>query len=94
MSDDNVMLTIPLPRPTQNVHRGYNVKVPKTKPTTVRFNDEDRKNIDMVAMRLNMSFGEFVRWCSYYASIEAKNYLVSRNYSDIAKPTHDADGYE
>lgn len=94
-------ITIPFPRPTQNVNRGFvhgrgRVTAPESQPTTIRFTNEARFKIDMVAAKLNMSFGEFVRWCADYAAIEVGNQLTAATFSIDGKPKAkiDTSGYE
>lgn len=94
MSQDERTLIIPFPCPTQNVNRGYLVEVPKTKPTTIRFTEEDRWKIDAVAASLKMSFGEFVRWCAYYAAIEVGNEQLRKSFADDKPKVVDTSDYK
>jgi uncharacterized protein (DUF1778 family) len=67
----NQKLSIPLPRPTQNVNRGLGSnRVAELKPISTRWTDEDRLFIDRMANKLGMSFSEFVRWCAYFSAVE------------------------
>lgn len=92
-------ITIPFPRPTQNVFRGYAnkmaEKLPEARPTTIRFRDEERFQIDKVAHSLNMSFGEFVRWCAHYGAIAAAEEQHKQTFEGVVqKPAIDLTGYE
>ena len=99
---DGPDLTIPFPLPTQNVNRGYKTFTPTTKPTTIRYNDADKASIIRVSTRLNMSFGEFVRWVSTYAADEVIKELDRRDHTSKNTPAHaertvrqiDTDGYK
>lgn len=82
MSDfDDTKITIPFPRSTQNINRGYfTTGAPKTNPVSVRFTDDDRFNIEAAAREIGVSFGEFIRWCAFYSAIEVKNELHRRSF--------------
>jgi hypothetical protein len=64
-------ITIPIPRMTQNLYRGFVDKpTPETQPVSVRWTDSDRRFIDQQAGVLGISFSEFVRWCAVYTAVE------------------------
>ena len=64
-------LTIPLPRPTAHLYRGFTDRIaPESSPVSIRWTDGDRDFIDKQAHRLGMSFSEFVRWCAYFGAVE------------------------
>lgn len=95
------VITIPFPRTTSNVNRGYidkynRKRYPETKPTTIRFTEEDRWHIDKIANQLGMSFGEFVRWCAYYGAIESANYALRNSFQDEKRKSRlvDTSGFE
>lgn len=82
---DDQTITIPFPRPSQNVNRGYvrvHGEIPATRPTTIRFNDDDRVTIDKVAHQLGMTFGEFTRWCALYGATAVNNELARRSFEE------------
>ena len=95
-SPKDLTITIPFPRPTQNVYRGYKNtdKAPETRPTTVRFTDDDRFKIDKVANSLGMSFGEFVRWCAAYGAIATGNELHKQSFETTRRPVVDMTGFK
>lgn len=85
MADDDTQISIPFPRPSANVNRGYLdgvTKVSPTRPTSIRFTDDDRVTIDKAATALGMSFGEFTKWCGYYAAIQVNNEIVRKSFED------------
>lgn len=64
-------ITIPVPRPTQNLYRGFvEAMTPETNPVSVRWTDSDRRFVDRMASVLNISFSEFVRWSAVYTATE------------------------
>jgi uncharacterized protein (DUF1778 family) len=64
-------LTIPIPRATAHVYRGFAGHLaPTTTPVSIRWTEGDRDFIDRQAHKLGVSFSEFVRWCAYYAAME------------------------
>lgn len=64
-------INIPMPRQTQNVYRGFHhTHAPETTPISTRWTDKDRKYIEKQARKLNITFSEFVRWCSFYGARE------------------------
>lgn len=96
---DEAQITIPFPRPSQNVNRGYvrgPGQVTEMRPTTIRFTDDDRVSIDKVAHQLGMSFGEFTRWCALYAATAVNNELLRRSFEQKNKPAKEIDtsGYK
>lgn len=94
--DNDERLSIPFPRTTQNINRGYHVTgVPKTHPVSIRFTDDDRFDIEAAARMIGVSFGEFVRWCSHYAAIEVKNEMHRRTFETkkSSKSEPDTSGY-
>lgn len=96
MRKDGPTVSIPFPRPTQNVNRGYLIEVPKTRPTSIRFTDDDRTFIDGIANKLHMSFGEFVKWCAYYTALEVSKAKDLEQFTGAeAKPVDlDLEGFE
>jgi hypothetical protein len=64
-------LTIPIPRATAHLYRGYTDRIaPTATPVSTRWTDSDRAFIDKQAHRLGVSFSEFVRWCAYFSAVE------------------------
>jgi hypothetical protein len=64
-------LSIPLPRSTQNLYRGFHETIaPTAVPISTRWTLKDREYISKQAQKLGVTFSEFVRWCAYYAADE------------------------
>lgn len=97
MAKEHDTISIPFPRITRNVNRGYVGRVPQatpTRPTSIRFTDEDHQHIMSAASQLDMSFGEFVKWCAYYGAVAVNNELARRSFDDTkTKPELDTSGY-
>ena len=75
-------ITIPYPRATQNVNRGYLVDVPKMEVRCIRITRDDRAFIDKVANKMNMTFSEFVRWASYYSALAVSKEQKLEDFED------------
>lgn len=77
-------VTIPYPRATQNVNRGYLTSTPKMEVRCIRITQSDRAFIEKTSRKLNMSFSEFVRWVSYYTALQVSNDLALEGFADKA----------
>lgn len=99
MPADDKSITIPMPRKTSHLLRGnfqHEPAIP-TRPTTIRFTDDDRVTIDKEAHALGMSFGEFVRWCALNSAMEVGKYRVLQTFEDAKSARNknvNLDGFE
>lgn len=93
----HLLVEIPWPRPTSNLNRGaFLSETKETKPVSVRLNEDERKTIEAVCRRLDMTRSDFFRWCAFYAAIEVNNRMESASFTLPAHPANDpdTDGFE
>lgn len=65
-------LSIPAPRATRNVYRGFgSIIAPPSKPVSIRWTEHDHEFISKQAHKYGVTFSEFVRWCTYHAAMDA-----------------------
>lgn len=74
-------ITIPIPRATTNVNRGYKLDPDdKLYPVSFRMLNSEERLIDKACLQLGITKSEFIRWVTFYAAKQTLHEIELAEY--------------